>query len=487
MARVPKIAPLSSEKMRALPLAPAEGFILSRIDGSVTEAEIAALTGFDEGSVRAALDKLLSLGVVTFGEPPVQPRPEPRPSSLPPQPVTEVSDVEKDGQRKLPRGLYDPGELDEDVEIELEHRRAILDRFYVLGEGDHYALLGVGPKADKKAIKRAYFEAAALFHPDRHFRKRLGSFKAKMEAIFGRITLAHDTLTDPEARAEYDAYLATQAATRQLEEQLALDADAVPRADPKTPPPQPSPVIMPSPPPEAPRTTPTPSSPPSGDQARRDALAMRLRGSRLSSIPPSRASAAPAAPSADPEALRRYHEDRVTSMRERLARQHATTAREAVAKGDWIAAMTAFRLALTVSPNDADLKREHDEAQGKANAILGEQYKKQASYEEKSGDFAAAARTWTRAAKALSVDAHCQDRAAFAILKAGGSLHEARAYAQRAVDLDPKKATYRVTLAEIFLAAGLPLNARRELDTAAQLAPGDGAIEALLKKVAKAK
>ena len=39
---------------------------------------------------------------------------------------------------------------------------------------DHYALLGVDPKADKKAIKRAYYELAAVFHPDQYFRKTPG-------------------------------------------------------------------------------------------------------------------------------------------------------------------------------------------------------------------------------------------------------------------------------------------------------------------------
>ena len=49
-----------------------------------------------------------------------------------------------------------------------------------------YDLLDVARAADKKAIKRAYFERANELHPDGFFRKRLGSFKPKMEAVFGR-------------------------------------------------------------------------------------------------------------------------------------------------------------------------------------------------------------------------------------------------------------------------------------------------------------
>mgnify|MGYP003338887439 CR=1 FL=1 len=54
-------------------------------------------------------------------------------------------------------------------------------------------------------MKKAYYVAAPEFHPDRYFGKNLGSFKAKMEAVFARITLAHDVLTARERRVEYDA------------------------------------------------------------------------------------------------------------------------------------------------------------------------------------------------------------------------------------------------------------------------------------------
>jgi curved DNA-binding protein CbpA len=452
--------------MRGLPLAPVDGFILSRIDGSVTDEQIATLTGLDSNSVRASLDKLVTLGVVTFGDLPPQAKPEPRPSKMPDLPVTEDSDV-----GRIPRGLYDPAELDEAVDISVEQRRQVLDRYYVLSEITFYQLLGIDRHADKKTIKRRYLEAAAHFHPDRYFRKQLGSFKAKMEAIFARLTLANDTLLDEGARAEYDGYLLSLESTRKLEAQLEQQnaEAAIPREEPKTPPPQPSPVASSAPPP----------------QGRRDALAMRLRDFRRTQ-PPGQ-TAIPSAPPSDPDALRRYHDDRLTAARDKMAREHVMTALAAAGRGDWVAASTAYRLALTVNPNDPDIKRAQQDAQEKANGILGEQYKKQASYEERNADWPAAARSWTRAARCLEKDPQCQDRAALCILRAEGSLHEARTFALKAVELDPKKSTYRVTLAEIYMAAGLVLNARRELETAVQLAPDDASLQTLLKKVAKAK
>jgi predicted Zn-dependent protease len=71
-------------------------------------------------------------------------------------------------------------------------------------------------------------------------------------------------------------------------------------------------------------------------------------------------------------------------------------------------------------------------------------------------------------------------------MRASGDLHLASTLAQQAIALDPANANYRVTLANVYLAAGLTKNARRELEAAQQLAPDDGTIQSLLKRVTKA-
>ena len=40
-----------------------------------------------------------------------------------------------------------------------------------------------------------------MLHPDRFFRKRLGSYQVGLQRLFTAITIAHDTLTSPEQRA----------------------------------------------------------------------------------------------------------------------------------------------------------------------------------------------------------------------------------------------------------------------------------------------
>src|SRR5689334_21391286 len=94
-----------------------------------------------------------------------------------------------------PPPMHDPAELAEEVDLEPEKKRRILDLYARLDELSYYDLLGVGGDADKKVVKAAYYKLAPEFHPDSYFRKNLGSYKPKIEAIFTRVTLAHDVLT----------------------------------------------------------------------------------------------------------------------------------------------------------------------------------------------------------------------------------------------------------------------------------------------------
>src|SRR5215468_5682765 len=67
-----------------------------------------------------------------------------------------------------------------------------------------YELLGVDESADRLTLRRAYHARAAVFHPDRFFRKRLGSFGQKLTIILTRLDDAYQTLSEPEQRYAYD-------------------------------------------------------------------------------------------------------------------------------------------------------------------------------------------------------------------------------------------------------------------------------------------
>ncbi len=502
--RTPKPVP-EHRDLRGAPLSPTDGFVFSRIDGRLDEHEIIALTGLPQDRVRESLAKLESLGFITFEFPapppptPAEPPVTPTETDVRSAPATAAAAGEAPRTGSPALTPEEEASLSEDVDLDTDFRRRVIVTHRALEKTDHYALLGVERTADRKTLKRAYYELAATFHPDRYFRKKLGSFKGRMEALFGRITLAHDTLTDKERRAEYDAYLEERRRSRSIEELLAealaeaertqerIESEARAQAEQATAePPQAS-----SPPPPG-----TGSRGGQGGQgvsvdatARRDALARRLLGGRA---PPTSGASRGGAPAKGAQAatdamdaLRRRYEERVSKAKETQARKYMTNGEAALASGDAVAAANAFRVALTLSPEDPNLQRAAQDAQRRADSILAETYARQAGYEEKNGQWVEAARSWARVVKARPSDGAALERAANAILRAEGDLHEASRLAQQACTVEPSVATYRLTLANVYLAAGLAKNARREIETAAQLAPHDGTIQAMLKRVGK--
>lgn len=395
---------------------------------------------------------------------------------------------------------------DEQVDLEPQIRQAVIDLYARLEDLDHYALLDVERTVDRKAIKRAYFEAASRFHPDRHFRKKLGPFKIKLETIFAKLTIAHDTLSDRGKRAEYDAYLQARSRSRSIEELLEDALAEVRRVEENVeqqvrmsassaaaPVPPASPPSAGGAPGEgsAEASSKTPS-PVVDAAARRDALARRLLGGQRKPSGSRPAVAQPPAPARPPQtapdamdALRRRYEERVVHAKAVQARGYVEKARSAMGGGDPVAAANALRVASNLAPNDAEIGRMAKEAQAQANVIVGQTYTQQAEYEERHGHWSEAARSWTRACSAREKDARSHERAANAILRAAGDLHEAASLGRRACELDPTSPAARVTLASVYLAAGLTLNARRELDTAAQLAPQDVSIREMMKQANK--
>jgi tetratricopeptide (TPR) repeat protein len=64
-------------------------------------------------------------------------------------------------------------------------------------------VLGIPWNAPVEAARAAYIERVKVFHPDRYPSARLGTFRARLERVFRRITEARDVLTDESRRAAY--------------------------------------------------------------------------------------------------------------------------------------------------------------------------------------------------------------------------------------------------------------------------------------------
>ncbi len=57
-----------------------------------------------------------------------------------------------------------------------------------------FEILGIEPTNDKGAIRQAYLKRSRLFHPDRYFRKNIGSYANVLSVIFKAVTRAFSAL-----------------------------------------------------------------------------------------------------------------------------------------------------------------------------------------------------------------------------------------------------------------------------------------------------
>ncbi|MCL4820304.1 MAG: DnaJ domain-containing protein [Vicinamibacteria bacterium] len=144
-----------------------DGFVLSRVDGTLTAAEVVGATALSPTDVRRALFLLLCIGLVEF--------------------ASEAPRMPRDSAQFLRQEI-------ETLWADLRNR-------------DHFAVLGVGREATAAEIKAAFYRQAKRYHPDVHHDPALVDLGAKLEDIFGRVVEAHKVLADSESRGRYRAAL----------------------------------------------------------------------------------------------------------------------------------------------------------------------------------------------------------------------------------------------------------------------------------------
>jgi tetratricopeptide (TPR) repeat protein len=361
----------------------------------------------------------------------------------------------------------------EDVELDPALRSEIDRLLAQLDELDHYSLLGIARASDRKQVKSAYYAHASKIHPDRHFGKKLGPYKPKMEHLFGRMTIAHDTLSAAERRAEYDAYLAERDQLLAFERALVVDTESEPAEERPT---AASRVVDSS---QRMPAVATPSAPPTAEseRIRREALARRLLGGGSQRRMPATSASTPAMRAATSAPPKPASAPPPTPTNNRVGVETLiNSARNAASTGDLITASMRMRLAAKV---DARYQAEAEELTRRAHAALADGYVKQARFEESESRWVAAAISWTKANEGRPNDPEIAERAANALRLAGGDLHKAGRLAEGAARLRPLEVRYRLTLVETYLAAGLLKRARSELDNALRVAPNDARAKSL--------
>ena len=103
-----------------------------------------------------------------------------------------------------------PAAADEDTDLPADLQRELLQLRARGGSVSLYEVLGLDATAEALAIRAAYIDRSKRWHPDAHYRRKLGSFGPLLSEAFRRVSEAHAVLADAEQRAGYDATLAAR-------------------------------------------------------------------------------------------------------------------------------------------------------------------------------------------------------------------------------------------------------------------------------------
>ncbi len=157
--------------------------IFSLIDGKRMIQEIFALSPLDYFQTMRTLYALLSIRLI------------------------ETKDQSFAGDETLKDIIEEP-----QVDSDSAFVKQVEATFNRLTKTDFYGILDVEKKASYDEIKKAYYRAAKVFHPDRHFSLPSETLKNQLHTIFSQITEAYRILSDQKMRREYDESLAIKPA-----------------------------------------------------------------------------------------------------------------------------------------------------------------------------------------------------------------------------------------------------------------------------------
>ncbi len=104
-----------------------------------------------------------------------------------------------------------------------ENMRAEIQAYQERSPRNHYEVLGISKDADPATVRSAFFQLARTWHPDR-LPEDLKDLKPVVARAFASMGEAHQALSDPQKRAEYDRALSETAPDEQAQVSAILDA-----------------------------------------------------------------------------------------------------------------------------------------------------------------------------------------------------------------------------------------------------------------------
>jgi hypothetical protein len=396
--------------------------------------------------------------------------------------------------------------LKEDCDLPPDLQRKVSLLYSRLDAIDGYQLLGVDRDVDRKKLRTAYFDLVAKVHPDRYFGKNLGSYKAKMEQIFARVTREYEAILEglpkvvPVAKTESEPPPPPRTASGPMgavsaHPKKAPSGPMTAVAPPRNPSGQVAQVKAPSGEFRMPTPSPAPvevraarAPTPEEEKAAREALARRLRGRAPAKKAPAPAprkvelSAADLSQAAQAaEALRRRYDERVQGTRDAAARHHLQAADAAIARNDLLSAARSLKEAMNFS-DDPAIKKRHADLAAQAADFTYTDSMARALEAERSNKLIESASLYARAFDSRPT-ADAAIKAAGVLKRIGNDLNRAKTFAEQAVQLEPQVAGHRLLLGQIYLDLGLQKRGMGELERAVALDPSDDRAKALITKL----
>lgn len=185
----------------AVILNPEESYVLSRVDGQSSVAEIVSISPIEEIKTLRCLYGLLSVGVLELGNKSRELAPSPKLSFNSPLPHQSPSRSEK----KVAPTAADGSPEEQWI------RQDIANKCSALASGTYYDWLEVRRTATTDDVKKAYRTMIKTYHPDRLYSQSLENLHGSLEEIITKTTNAYEVLVDSVARKRYDNSLRTEA------------------------------------------------------------------------------------------------------------------------------------------------------------------------------------------------------------------------------------------------------------------------------------
>ena len=179
-------------------LLPAEGFLFSRLEKSLSLGDLLMQSGLPEAEALRMVYGLALGGFVEREHWPAALLKE-RPKAAAPQTSPAETTTETSSPEASVHSLAD----------DLDKLLARLE-----SATTHYNVLDVEPSASLEDIKDSYYSLARRYHPDRFHMQAGTPLHTTIESAFAKIAQAYVTLSDPAQRFNYDAKLAAREKVR---------------------------------------------------------------------------------------------------------------------------------------------------------------------------------------------------------------------------------------------------------------------------------